>query len=428
MEIIDRKQQPTINTLEKISLLTPSEIKLDNGIPLYSINAGTQDVIRIECIFDAGTWYQEKTLVAFSTIKMLTEGTKNHSASELAEIFDSHGAFIETETDRDYTFITMYSLNKHLEKLLPVLAEMMIEPLFPEHELKVFSSNKKQEQLVSMQKVNYLSRIHFTKQLFGKEHPYGIMADAEDYEKVTRNDLVSFHKKMYHPTNLRIVISGKINDNSIKLINKYLGNKEWQPKAKAENKTFEIKSADEKINFIPKENALQSGIRLGKILFTKKDSDYFGMYVLNTILGGYFGSRLMSNIREDKGYTYGIGSGIMSMKNEGYLYIASEVGADVREDAIKEIYKEIELLKQKKVSKNELDLVKNYMIGAFLRDIDGPFALSERFTGIFDYGFDFNEYFQRYITTVKNITPKEIINLANKYFEKDSFYETIVGK
>jgi predicted Zn-dependent peptidase len=136
----------------------------------------------------------------------------------------------------------------------------------------------------------------------------------------------------------------------------------------------------------------------------------------------------MSNIREDKGYTYGIGSGIVSMKNSGYLYIASEVGADVREAAVKEIYKEIELLKQKKVSKNELDLVRNYMVGAFLRDIDGPFALAERFTGIFDYGFDFNEYFQRYIATVKQITPKEIIELANKYFEENSFYETIVGK
>jgi len=375
MEIINRKQQPAINTLEKISLLKPLEIKLDNGTPLYSFNAGTQDVIRIECVFDAGTWYQDKILVAFTTIKMLTEGTKNHSASELAEIFDSHGAFVETDTDRDYTFITLYSLNKHLEKLLPVFAEMMRAPVFPDHELNVFSTNKKQEQLVSMQKVNYISRIHFTKQLFGKEHPYGLMADIDDYDKITHDDLVEYYKKMYHPGNLRIVISGKINDDSLKLINQYLGDKEWKAKEKAENKTFKIQSAAEKINFVPKENVVQSGLRIGKILFTKKDPDYFGMYILNTILGGYFGSRLMSNIREDKGYTYGIGSGIVSMKNSGYLYIASEVGADVREAAVKEIYKEIELLKQKKVSKNELDLVKNYMVGAFLRDIDGPLPL-----------------------------------------------------
>jgi zinc protease len=428
MKTLNRKQKPEIKTIEKVSLLKPVEIKLDNGIPLFSINAGTQDVIKIECVFDAGTWYQDKKLVAYSTIKMLTEGTKDHTAAELSEIFDSYGSYVETEAEKDHTFISLYSLNKHLEKLLPVFYEMIKGSVFPSHELSVLLSNTRQEQQVSMQRVNYMAKVKFAEQLFGKDHPYGQKAAVEDYGKVTREDLVEFHKRFYHPGNLRIVVSGKINDKAIKLINKYFGDKKWRTLKKAEMKKYKILSASEKKYFLPKENAIQSGLRIGKILFNKKHPDFFGMYILNTILGGYFGSRLMTNIREDKGYTYGIGSGLVSMKNTGYIFIASEVGSKVRGKAVEEIYNEIETLKNIAVSKKELDLVKNYLTGTFLRGIDGPFAIADKFLGLLDYGFDFNEYFERYISTLKEITPEKLKSLAVKYFEADSFYETVIGK
>jgi predicted Zn-dependent peptidase len=152
------------------------------------------------------------------------------------------------------------------------------------------------------------------------------------------------------------------------------------------------------------------------------------MLVLNMILGGYFGSRLIKNIREDKGYTYGIGSGIISMKNAGYFYIASEVGADVRKQAVHEVYKEIERLRKEPVPSGELSLVKNYMTGSFLRSIDGPFALADKLKGIMDYDLDFTKYYSQYIQTIKNITSKQLLELANKHFGEDSIYETVVGK
>ena len=428
MQILDRTKQPDIKTIKKVTLLNPKKSTLDNGVPLYSFNAGTQEVIKIECVFDAGTWYQGKKLVAFSTVKMLTEGTKKYSASALAELFDSYGAFIETETDKDCSSVTLYSLNKHLEKLLPVFAEMIKGSIFPQHELSVLLSNQKQEHLVSLQRVSYIARLKFAEQLFGKDHPYGQNATTEDFDKVVPEDLINFHRNYYDPSKLRIIISGRVGGNTIAIINKYLGEKGWLSVKKAEIKIHKILPSSEKSAFIPKEKALQSGIRIGKLLFTKKHPDYIGLSVLNTILGGYFGSRLMTNIREDKGYTYGIGSGMISLKNGGYMYIASEVGADVRKQAIKEIYKEIEKLVKEPVSEEELNLVRSYMIGSFMRSIDGPFALAERFINIMDYGFDFVDYYNNYIQIIKEITPLQLNVLAEKYFKEDTFCETIAGK
>jgi predicted Zn-dependent peptidase len=429
MKTLDRINQPAIKIPDKISLLKPEEIKLDNGILVNSINAGTQDVVKIECIFRAGVWYQDKKLLAFSTIKMLTEGTKKHSASRLAEIFDSHGAFIETEAEKDNTYISLYCLNKHLEKLLPVLAEMINEPTFPQNELSVFLENTKQEQLVSMQRVSFLARLKFTEQLFGAKHPYGQSAAIEDYDNVERNEIISYHKKNYHAGNMRMIVSGKVNKNTLKLVNTYFGNSvRLKPGKTEKERVLETSGSKNKKAFFPQKDAIQSGIRIGKMLFTKKDPDYFGMLVLNMILGGYFGSRLIKNIREDKGYTYGIGSGIMSMRNAGYFYIASEVGADVRKQAVREVYKEIERLRKEPVLPEELNLVKNYMIGSFLRSIDGPFALADKLKGIIDYDLDFTKYYSQYIQTIKKITSKQLLELANRHLREDSIYETVVGK
>jgi len=145
------------------------------------------------------------------------------------------------------------------------------------------------------------------------------------------------------------------------------------------------------------------------------------------VFGGYFGSRLMANIREDKGYTYGIGSAMVSFRHAGYFTISTEVGAEVTKDAIKEIYFELNKLQTEKISENELSLIRNYMLGTFLRSIDGPFALADRFKGIYFNGLNY-DYYERYVETIKSITPKQLQDLANKYLKKDEMIELVVGK
>jgi predicted Zn-dependent peptidase len=168
-------------------------------------------------------------------------------------------------------------------------------------------------------------------------------------------------------------------------------------------------------------------IRLGKILFNRSNPDYPAMQVVNTVLGGYFGSRLMRNIREDKGYTYGIGSAISSLQQTGYFIIASEVNSKFSQETIQEIKKEIEILQKTLIPEEELKKVKSYMLGQLIRSVDGPFSLSDTYLNIWLQGLDLS-YYKKYIKTVKAISTKDIQYLSKKYLEIDSLIEIIAGK
>jgi predicted Zn-dependent peptidase len=188
-----------------------------------------------------------------------------------------------------------------------------------------------------------------------------------------------------------------------------------------------LDTTKQRTHFIEKPDAIQSAVRVGRLLFNKKDPDYFKFQVLNTVLGGYFGSRLMANIREDKGYTYGIGSGLASLVNGGYFFISTEVGVDVTNNTLSEIYKEIKLLREQPVNNEELETVRNYVLGQFLRSVDGPYSLADKFKAIWEFGLGY-DYFENYFKAVKTITPKEIQELANKYLQEEDLIELVVGK
>ncbi|MCC6690831.1 MAG: insulinase family protein, partial [Bacteroidia bacterium] len=380
---IDRKTAPISNALEKITIAHAQLHTLDNGINVGIISSGTQDIIKVEFIFNAGVWHQTISLQATCCNAMLDEGTKSKKASEIADAVDYYGAFIEMEANQDWATVTLYSLTKHLEKVLPVLEDVLKNSVFPEEELDILLQNKQQSFFVDEQKVAHVARTRFNAIIFGKESPYTYKLKQDDFNLLKRNHLIDFYNTHYKSNNCKILLSGKVNDAAINLINKYFGGKDWGGNSKLPIQTTGVSKPDlQKKHLIERTDALQSAIRIGRVLFNKLHPDYHAMKILNTVLGGYFGSRLMANIREDKGYTYGIGSRIISLKNEGYFFISTEVGVDVCKAAIKEIYTEVNQLQNNLIPQSELELVKNYMLGDFVRSIDGPFALADKFKKI----------------------------------------------
>jgi predicted Zn-dependent peptidase len=277
-----------------------------------------------------------------------------------------------------------------------------------------------------MEKVKYVARLRFPEYIFGNGHPYSTPLNEDDYKNLNPDIMRDFHKRFYATSPFYMLISGSIPKDIQKTLNRYFG----QHKVEHDQPKLKIRvpmTTPDKFQLIEKGNSLQSALRIGKALFNKKDPDFIKMKVVNTILGGYFGSRLMSNIREDKGYTYGIGSALTSMKHSGIFTISSEVGVDVREKAVDEIFHEIRKLATDLVPDEELNLVKNYMLGNFLRSADGPFALSEMVKSVVDYDFSM-DYYNRYIQTIKNITAKEIRELAVKYLDPHTLVTLVVGK
>ena len=430
---INRNFSPEILNLNPdlfgIDSLMPLKKKFPNGMPYYQINKGTQDVLKIEFLFNAGSSYQEIPFSAFSTIQLLTEGTLNYSAKKIADKLDFFGAYVEKEIDRDFASVSIYCLNKHLENILPYAEEIIKYPLFLENEISIFKEKQKSQLTINNQKVNFIARTKFTEILFGATHPYGQKAELEDIEKIENKYLIDFHQKYFHSKNCNILISGKIKENTIFLLEKYFGNANWGKVSNTINSKdiSKITVNQQYKNFVEKEDAVQSAIRIGSVMFTMKDPDFHKFKILNTILGGYFGSRLMKNIREDKGYTYGIGSGILPLKHSGYFFITTEVGQEYTHQTIEEIYKELKKLREELVSEDELSLVKTYKMGAFMRSIDGPFAIADLIKSMIQFDLSI-DYYKNYLKTIQVITPKEIQIIANKYLHDNNLYELLVGK
>ena len=425
--ILDRTKAPEHHEIDTIRFIDPELKTLDNGLELIVFKTGSQEIVKIELIFEAGAIRQSKNLVASTTNAMLQEGSQNFSAEEIAEQIDFYGSHLAFSIDKDFAKITFFSLEKHLEKGLKILMDIISQPIFPQEKLDRYLSKRLQSFRLDMEKVKDLSARKFTQELFGNKRPYGSVAEETDFSNITRDDLITFFKTYYQAKNCKMVIAGQFSNTLLTKIENQFSSWSNSGQSITPAKAFTAPQHKEKNFLIKKDDAMQSGIRLGKILFNRTHEDYTKMQVLNTILGGYFGSRLMKNIREDKGYTYGIGSALISQKETGYLTIVSEVNSKFSKETLAEIEKEIQILQQEEVSEEELSKVKNYMLGRLLRAVDGPFALSDTYMNVYLYGMDWS-YYKTYIQTIRNITPQELLELSKRYLQIESLIKVVAGK
>lgn len=423
--MLQRTQAPEFKPVDHISLIRPQHTELANGCNIFCFNSGDQELVRIEWIFGNLRFDPPKPLLNVAVNTMLTEGTSNFTATQIADRIDFYGGFLQVDYGYDQSVVTLYSLNKHLHNTLPVIKDIITGSIFPEKELETFIRNQQQKLQVSLQKNDVVARRAFNKAIYGNTL-YGLGAVADDYKILQRDDLLAHFGQMYQPSNCTVLIAGKVDDAALKLITGSF--EDWQNYAiPADTSQPSLQPAKEHFYLVEKPEALQSAIRMGLPTINRTHPDFSALQVLNTVLGGYFGSRLMANIREDKGYTYGIGSGISSLNHGGALFIASEVGADVCRAAVIEIEKEINLLKTEPVPADELELVQNYMLGSLLGSLENVFSHADKFKNIYFNGLGY-DYYDTYTETVKSITSQRIIELANQYLDPDQFYKVIVGK
>ncbi|MCZ4245791.1 M16 family metallopeptidase [Pedobacter punctiformis] len=422
--MLNRQQAPDFKQVSAINFIQPQKAALDNGIPVFTIYSGEQDLVRIEFIFHNVNWNPEKPLQAIATSTLLNNGTKKLSAKQIAEQIDFYGAFFQTEYAQDQSSVTLYTLNKHLSSVLPIVKDILSNSEFPQQELDLYIQNQKQKLMVNLQKNDILSRKEFAHALFG-DTAYGVDIQLQHYDALKREDLLNYFKAAYVPNNCTIVVSGKFDEKSFNLLNAVVGS-DWEESNSTKN-VFNFTAGEKLSIYKERPEAIQSAIRIGRLAVNRKHKDFAGLQILNCVLGGYFGSRLMANIREDKGYTYGIGSGISSLQDAGYFFISTEVGADVCSNALIEIYKEIDLLRNELVGEEELALVRNYMLGSMLGSLENVFSHADKFKNIYFSGLDY-DYYDNYIQTVKSITAEEIKAMANKYLTPEDFTEVVVGK
>lgn len=426
--ILDRTTPPPIRQLSEFSIALPERRVMKNGMPLNIINAGTEDVVRFDLLIGGGQWHQEQPLQAMFTNRMLREGTRRMTSAQIAEKLDYYGAWLELSSSVNYGFITLYSLNKYFSRTLSVIAEMVKAPLFPAKELSVVADTNKQQFLVNSTRVEMIARKQLNRALFGAEHPFGRYAVAEDYDRITPEVLRDFYQKYYHSGNCSVYISGKVTPDIIRSIEENLGDDAWgEVKDKPVMQAVAPRTTSEKHLFVESEDALQSSLKMGSFVMDRQHPDFLKARVMVTLFGGYFGSRLMSNIREDKGYTYGIGAGIVSYPDTGILIISTEAANEYINSIIAEVYREMDKLCNELVPQGELEMVKNYMLGDLCRSYEGPFSLSDAWIYIETAGLD-DKFFIRSLDAIRGITREEIQRLAQAYFCKENLIEVVAGK
>ncbi len=425
--MINRTDAPAIKDAVDFNLhLKPYEkFLLDNGVEVYAIHAGAEEVLQIEWVFQAGNWNEKQNLIAATTNYLLKNGTSKKSAFELNEHFEYYGSALKRGCYNETAVISLHCLNKHSDHLLPVVQELITDAVFPESEIQLYQQNNKQRLQVNLKKCDFVANRLIDEYLFGLQHPYGKYSTASDFDALTRNELLDFYRQYYQHGTCTIFIAGKLPADIVAQLNKNFGHLPLNKQPIALNEHPVHRAVEKKYRIANDASGVQGAIRLARPFPSRHHPDFTKVLVLNNVFGGFFGSRLMANIREDKGYTYGIHSYLQNLTQESAWMISTEAGREVCEATIEEIYKEMAKLRKKQIGGDELLLVKNYMMGSILGELDGPFQIISRWKNTILNKLP-ETYFYDSIDTIKTVSAEELKVLAEKYLQPDAFYELVV--
>jgi predicted Zn-dependent peptidase len=426
--MLDRKTPPISKTIHQLDILHLVSQTLSNGIKCHTLKAGVQEVFKMEIIFPAGSYYEQKSGAAFFMVKMLGEGTQSKTSSQISESIDQLGGFIEFNHGLERLSISIMGLSRYLRDFFLILEELIHEPSFPEKELPQLKTMTLQNLQVSLEKNAYLASIKFKELLFGENHPYGKQIQPEEVDSINREDLITHYQNYIFQKPFDFILIGNYEEAQKEEILQKL--EKWTIiTPQTTQKIIEdakIVLPKERKHLISKPDKMQSSIRVGRQLFTKSHPDYPKISVVNEIFGGYYGSRLMRNIREDKGYTYGIYSQLAMIRRSGYWIIGTDVNKELTQKTLDEIYKEAQILQEDLISEEELNTVRSYMAGSFAGMLNTPFELAEVFKAIHFNDLEYS-FYQECLDTIQAISPEEIRETAKKYLNIDEMIEVVVG-
>jgi zinc protease len=421
---MDRKAGPEYKSIEKLHIPQSEMYSLSNGVPVWEVNLGSQDILKIEIVHRAGRSAELHHLAGRAVSSLLKDGFSGMSSSEIASEIDYYGASIKTGSNMDFSYTTMYTLTRYADRIIPLLRDMYDAPTFPEDEIEKFKKLNIQKLKEELTKNEVISYRQITEEIFGANHPYGYNSTESDYLGINREKLTDHFRSFYGSDNCTIFLSGKINDSIRKAISESFGQKIQQTQHIAYTPCT-VPLSRKKIRILSKKEH-QSAIKTGRRLFDKNHRDNAVFFVLNTLFGGYFGSRLMASIREDHGYTYDIHSSMDQMMYDGCFYVSTEAANEYIEPVLKEIYAQMQRLREEKVGAAELDMVKNYIMGNFMNVLDGPMNVGSFVKSMVLSG-KHPQRFSEYVGEVLATDADALLSAAQQYLREEDMMEVVVS-
>jgi zinc protease len=418
------KIRPEILSLKAPSFPTHETFDCGNGVMLYGFNGALNDILRIDLVFEGGRWAEQKPLVADAVARMFKSGTNSKNALQIETGIDQLGATIKAHAGYHGFTISLFTMRKYLPQVLNIFLDCWMNVNFPESELAIFKKNALAKLKVNEQKADFLAEMAFKEQLFGEHHPYGYTTKSTFIKALHHDDLKKYYNEHVSRSLPRIYIGGRYDDHDIQIITEKFGQLGFSlPKAAL---IHTLTPDPIPFKHVHKKGLSQVSIMMGKRLFNKLHPDYPSFILLNTIFGGYFGSRLMKNIREDKGFTYGIYSTLQTYRNDGAFFVQTDTSNEHLNECLSEIKNEIHNIQHELVSAEELLQAKNYLMGKYLTRVDGPFAQMETFKNFHTEGVPI-EYFNVFTDVILETKPATLQELANTYLNAESMICVVAG-
>lgn len=400
------------------------EFKLPDALPFatgspskaFLIPSNKQEVVKVEFIFPAGRIFEKSPGAAHFTASMLEKGTVRNTAEAIASQLDFYSAYLEVNPGFDNVSVALYCLSRNLKNVLALFLEIISEPAFDPSELRRSREIFIQNLRVNLEKNSFLAGQLIRKMIFG-DHPYGSAVTIGQAENVTPENLKNHFINHYAPK--MVFVAGNIFDEDLKYLEEYLNRRKPGSEVELNSPALTVVGRMDQ----EKKGSVQTSIRFGKTAITRKHHDYPAFQLTNHILGGYFGSRLMKNIREEKGLTYGIYSSVQQF-SLGAMHL---IGADVNKEnttlAIEAV--KAELINLKEIKEEELQTAKRHFSGSLQNDINTIFAAASKIQMLKINGLS-DDYYQNLILSVDKVTTDEIRKMAETYFRPDDFSIAVV--
>lgn len=429
MAYADRSTPPPVCEFFDIDFGHAQLVSLGNGGRLFLCSdCSDGDVMRLDLMFGGGKWEQRSPLQAVFASRMLRESTAAHSSDEMAAFFDFYGAWTETGASMTHSFVTLYSLGKHFGKTAARFKEMVSEPLFGESDLRTVADINKRNFIVASAKTDFMAHRAIMQSLFGSCHPAGMIPSVADYDNVSSADLCDFYSRYFVPANMSVYLSGNITPQAVETVSALFGG-DWAAGAGAPYERAErvAASAACKETFVDLPEATQTSMRFGLFIPGRQHPDYQPLRMLVTILGGYFGSRLMQNIREEKGYTYGISASMLFYPDTAIMLVSAEVANGCYRQVREEVVKEMERLREAPVDEMEMRNVRHYMMGELMRSFEGAFYVADS-KMFLDASHLTTDFYRQCVEALQTVTPADIMRVARLYLDPAQLRMAVVGK
>ncbi len=405
--------------------LAPFDLRIhSNGVKVYQIQTSKPGLCSFEIIFRNGRISEHKKLVSRMAANQIQEGTAEISPKGVADLIDYYGANLTIHADLDFTVVSMSCLQKHFQTICRLIADLLLKPAYPEKYLEKAKQLFKSQLQHQLAEPDYVSYREFTALVYGSESIYGYNTSIERIDALTTDDLRRYQQENYVSDRMEVFYCGDVSSDTDKFLDEILAPFGTSPVI--HNFTYSgIDPIAQKIHF-PIEQSSQVSLKLGVRGIPKTHPDYFGYYLLNVVLGDYFGSRLMKNLREDKGYTYDIHSTLDSQVYDGCFYISAELNTTHIDRAIQLIKDEINRLRTDRIPVDELNLVRNYICGNIMRLMDGPFQ-TMLFIKILSSEYGGTEAFPHLLNAVLNTDSEQLRDIAIKYLEPEKLILVTAG-